>query len=116
MKSVFMFRWIIVAGLCLVSTHAVTAEPELMAALSVMGYGYKVTVNGADVGVVGGKNEIVIEYSKIDPKGTDQLEVTFSNGQVTFPVPRHAGHDISLGVERKTLRLIGLSAEQFSKL
>ncbi len=35
------------------------ADPELMAALSVMGYGYKVkvTVNGADVGIEGGKNE-----------------------------------------------------------
>jgi hypothetical protein len=34
-------------------------EPELMAALSVMGYGYKVkvTVNGADVGIEGGKSE-----------------------------------------------------------
>ncbi|HSV34086.1 MAG TPA: hypothetical protein VLI46_00955 [Ramlibacter sp.] len=35
------------------------AEPELMAGLSVMGYGYKVkvSVNGADVGIEGGKSE-----------------------------------------------------------
>jgi hypothetical protein len=38
---------------------ALAAEPELMTSLSVMGYGYKVkvTVNGADVGVEGGKSE-----------------------------------------------------------
>ena len=40
-------------------TAARAAEPELMAALSVMGYGYKVRilVNGADVGIEGGKSE-----------------------------------------------------------
>ena len=42
--------------------------------------------------------------------------VIFSNGQVTFPVPRHAGHDISPGVERKILKLIGLSAAHFRQL
>jgi len=38
---------------------ATAASPELMAALSVTGHGYKVkvTINGADVGVEGGKNE-----------------------------------------------------------
>ena len=40
-------------------TAARAAEPELMAGLSVMGYGYKVkvSVNGADVGIEGGKSE-----------------------------------------------------------
>jgi hypothetical protein len=89
---------------------AQAAEPELMATLSVMGYGYKVKVmvNGADIGIEGGKsegrrlfnmshamaakatpairqknfvlvpgaNEFVLEYAKIDPKSSDQLEVT----------------------------------------
>ena len=41
------------------TTVAGAAEPELMAALSVSGYGYrvKVFVNGIDVGVDGGKSE-----------------------------------------------------------
>jgi hypothetical protein len=47
--------------LCLLAMVAAVraAEPELMASLSVMGYGYrvKVSVNGADVGVEGGKSE-----------------------------------------------------------
>ena len=120
MNSISLFRWMVVVGLCLVSSRAVAAEPELMAALSVMGYGYKVkvTVNGADVGVVGGKNEnrrlfnkgnemaakatpeirarnfvlvpgkneVVIEYSKVDPKGTDQLEITLQTENYPQPV------------------------------
>lgn len=110
MNSASVFQWMVAISLCLVAPSAMAAEPELMAALSVMGYGYKVkvTVNGADVGVVGGKNEnrrlfnkgnemaaqatpeirarnfvlvngkndIVIDYSKIDPKGADALEIT----------------------------------------
>ncbi len=48
-------------GICLVflAPMAQAGEPELMVVLSVMGYGYKVkiTVNGADVGVEGGKSE-----------------------------------------------------------
>jgi predicted RNA binding protein YcfA (HicA-like mRNA interferase family) len=42
--------------------------------------------------------------------------VIFSNGQVTFPVPHHGGRDISPGVERKILRLTGLSAGKFREL
>jgi hypothetical protein len=43
--------------LAMAAAHA--AEPELMAGLSVMGYGHKVkvSVNGADVGIEGGKSE-----------------------------------------------------------
>lgn len=39
--------------------HVTAAEPELMAVLSVMGYGYKVkvSINGVDTGIVGGKSE-----------------------------------------------------------
>lgn len=48
-------------SVCLLAivTAARAAEPELMAGLSVMGYGYKVkvSVNGADVGIEGGKSE-----------------------------------------------------------
>lgn len=42
--------------------------------------------------------------------------VIFSNGQVTFPVPRHGGLDISPGVERKILKLIGMKADEFLRL
>ncbi|MBF0292811.1 MAG: type II toxin-antitoxin system HicA family toxin [Nitrospinae bacterium] len=41
--------------------------------------------------------------------------VIFSNGQVTFPVPRHSGKDISPGVERNILKLIGMTSEQFRR-
>ena len=105
MKSI-LFALLSLALLC---APARAAEPEIMAALSVMGYGYKVkvTVNGADVGVEGGKsenrrlfnkgyemaaqatpairaknfvlvqgsNEIAIEYSKLNPKTSDSLEI-----------------------------------------
>ncbi|MBI5179467.1 MAG: type II toxin-antitoxin system HicA family toxin [Nitrospinae bacterium] len=42
--------------------------------------------------------------------------VIFSNGHITFPVPRHGGNDISPGVERKILKLIGMKAEEFRAL
>jgi hypothetical protein len=91
-------------------TSVAAAEPELMVVVSVMGYGYKVTmlVNGVDIGVQGGKsegrrlfnkdnpmasqaspnvrarnfplrrgaNQVSIEYSKLDPKNADALEIT----------------------------------------
>ena len=122
MNSAPLFQWMVAISLCLVAPSAMAAEPELMAALSVMGYGYKVkvTVNGADVGVVGGKNEnrrlfnkgnemaaqatpeirarnfvlvngkndIVIDYSKIDPKGTDALEITMQAENYPQPLLR----------------------------
>ena len=109
-SRISILRWVAAAGFCIVAPFATAASPELMAALSVMGYGYKVkvTVNGADVGVEGGKNEnrrlfnkghemsakasasvrarnfilvpgsneVAIEYSKNDPKGNDELEIT----------------------------------------
>ena len=109
-KKTSLLRWIATASLCMVASFATAAEAELMTALSVMGYGYKVkvTVNGADVGIEGGKsenrrlfnkghemaakasvsararnfvlvpgkNDVAIEYTKIDPKGNDELEIT----------------------------------------
>jgi hypothetical protein len=107
MKSILLA----ILSFTLLAPLARAAEPELMGAFSVMGYGYKVkvTVNGADIGVEGGKsesrrlfnkghemaaqatpairaknfvlvpgaNEIAIEYSKLDPKSTDTLEIGF---------------------------------------
>lgn len=122
MNKIFLLRWLAVACLCMIAPFATAAEPELMAALSVMGYGYKVkvTVNGADVGVEGGKNEnrrlfnkgnemsakaspsvrarnfvlvpgnneIAIEYSKSDPKGNDELEITLQAANYPQPLLR----------------------------
>lgn len=52
-------RLALALGLIAMVAAAHAAEPELMAGLSVMGYGYKVkvSVNGADVGIEGGKSE-----------------------------------------------------------
>jgi hypothetical protein len=108
-----MMRLALVAVLAVTAAAcgmAAAAEPELMAAVQVMGYGYKVKVlvNGTDIGVQGGKsegrrlfnkghpmssqatpdvrarvfvlvsgtNDVSIEYSKLDPKNNDELEVT----------------------------------------
>ncbi|TRZ94849.1 MAG: hypothetical protein D4R84_07950 [Rhodocyclaceae bacterium] len=59
MNKISMLRWVVAVGLCMFAPLATAASPELMAALSVTGHGYKVkvTINGADVGVEGGKNE-----------------------------------------------------------
>jgi hypothetical protein len=116
MKSILLA----VFSLALFTSTAHAAEPELMAAVSVMGYGYKVKVlvNGADIGVEGGKsenrrlfnkgndmaaqaapairaknfvlvpgiNEIAIEYARIDPKGTDSLEIAMQAQGYPQPV------------------------------
>lgn len=121
-EKIAALRWVAAAGVCLLAQFAAAASPELMAGLSVMGYGYKVkvTVNGADVGVVGGKsesrrlfnkghemsakatpevrarnfvlvpgsNEIAIEYSKNDPKGNDELEITLEAANYPQPLLR----------------------------
>lgn len=102
-------RFLLLSLPLLLAPLAQAAEPELTAALSVMGYGYKVkvAVNGTDIGIEGGKsegrrlfnkghamaakaapsvrarnfvlqpgaNELAIEYAKMDPKSTDQLEI-----------------------------------------
>ena len=116
MKFLLVALLVFLSGLPL----ARAAEPELMAALSVMGYGYKVriTVNGADVGVEGGKsenrrlfdkgnemaaqatpamraknfvlvqgvNEVAIEYTKVDAKAPDSLEITMQAEGYPKPV------------------------------
>jgi len=42
--------------------------------------------------------------------------VLFSNGSNTFPVPNHAGKDISPGVERQILKLLKMKNYEFRKL
>jgi len=53
----------------IVVPSAGAAEPELNAVLSVMGYGHKVKVlvNGADVGITGGKSQSMRLFNKGHP-------------------------------------------------
>ena len=50
---------------------AAAAEPEISAALSVMGYGHtvKVLVNGADIGITGGKSQAMRLFNQGHPWG-----------------------------------------------
>ena len=52
-------------------------------------------------------------YKAVRQKGS---HVLFSNGATTFPVPRHAGRDISPGVERQIVKLLQLSKDEFRRL
>jgi len=52
-------------------------------------------------------------YKVVRQKGS---HVLFSNGANTFPVPNHAGKDISPGVERQILKLLKMSKYDFRNL
>jgi predicted RNA binding protein YcfA (HicA-like mRNA interferase family) len=52
-------------------------------------------------------------YKIVRQKGS---HVLFSNGSNTFPVPNHAGKDISPGVERQILKLLKMKGEVFRRL
>ena len=67
MKGILQF-----AALCLaLSAPAGAAEPEISAGLSVMGYGHavKVLVNGADIGITGGKSQAMRLFNQGHPWG-----------------------------------------------
>lgn len=140
----------VLACLVLAAPAARAAEPELMAALSVMGYGYKVkvTVNGADVGVEGGKsenrrlfnkgnemaaqatpairaknfvllhgaNEIAIEYTKVDPKAADSLEVTLEAQGYPQPPLRVVSKTKASGKLKFEVNLAGKPPADFKPL
>jgi hypothetical protein len=59
----------VLAAAIAVSLPAGAAEPELSAALSVMGYGHsvKVMVNGVDIGITGGKSQGMRLFNKGHP-------------------------------------------------
>ena len=62
----------LLAALCAVLAPPVgAAEPEISAALSVMGYGHavKVLVNGADIGITGGKSQSIRLFNQGHPWG-----------------------------------------------
>ena len=58
-------------ALSLLAAGPAAAAEEVMAVVQVMGYGYtvKVLVNGADIGVTGGKSEGRRLFTKDDPMG-----------------------------------------------
>ena len=67
MKGTLLF-----AALCVaLAGPASAAEPEISAALSVMGYGHavKVLVNGADIGITGGKSQAMRLFNQGHPWG-----------------------------------------------
>jgi mRNA interferase HicA len=52
-------------------------------------------------------------YKVVRQKGS---HVLFSNGSNTFPVPNHAGKDISPSVEQQILKLLKMKNDDFRKL
>ncbi len=42
--------------------------------------------------------------------------VIFSDGSITFPVPKHGGKEISKGVEKKIIKMVGISEQEFRDL
>ncbi|MDD3793724.1 MAG: type II toxin-antitoxin system HicA family toxin [Candidatus Gracilibacteria bacterium] len=42
--------------------------------------------------------------------------VIFCKGDMLFPVPKHSGKDISIGIENKIIKNIGIYKEDFKNL
>ena len=51
-----------------------------------------------------------LNYRIVRQRGS---HVIFTDGQNTFSVPNHGSRDISLGVEKRLLKMLGLSADEF---
>ena len=54
-----------------------------------------------------------IGYKIVRQKGS---HVIFSDGNNIFPVPNHGSKDISPGVERQILKILGLTASEFRNI
>jgi predicted RNA binding protein YcfA (HicA-like mRNA interferase family) len=52
-------------------------------------------------------------YRIVRQKGS---HVIFSNGEMTFPVPKHGSKDISPGVERQLLKILDLTIDEFRNI
>jgi mRNA interferase HicA len=52
-------------------------------------------------------------YSIVRQKGS---HVIFSDGKNTFPVPDHGSKDISPGVEKQVLKILGMSVDEFRSI
>ena len=49
-------------------------------------------------------------YKVVRQKGSHFI---FSNGEQTFPVPHHGSKDISPGIEKQLLKILGVSIAKF---
>ncbi len=56
---------------------------------------------------------IKLGYRVVRQKGS---HVIFSDGKNTFPVPNHGSKDISPGVEKQLLKILGLTVNEFRKI
>ena len=56
------------------------------------------------------KRLLRLGYKIVRQKGS---HVIFSNGKITFPVPKHGSNDISVGVEKQILKILELSLDEF---
>ena len=54
-----------------------------------------------------------LNYRIVRQRGS---HVIFTDGKNTFSVPNHGSRDISLGVEKQLLKILGLSAEEFRNI
>jgi predicted RNA binding protein YcfA (HicA-like mRNA interferase family) len=52
-------------------------------------------------------------YSIVRQKGS---HVIFSDGKNTFPVPDHGSKDISPGIEKQVLKILGMSVDEFRNI
>lgn len=52
-------------------------------------------------------------YTIVRQKGS---HVIFSDGKNTFPVPDHGSKDISPGVEKQVLKILGMSVDEFRSI
>ncbi|ACF13898.1 YcfA family protein [Chloroherpeton thalassium ATCC 35110] len=52
-------------------------------------------------------------YRVVRQKGS---HVIFSNGKITFPVPKHGSKEISPGVERQLLKILDLTLDEFRNI
>ncbi|MBT4936477.1 type II toxin-antitoxin system HicA family toxin [Candidatus Peregrinibacteria bacterium] len=59
------------------------------------------------------KRLLKLDYNIVRQSGS---HVIFSKNNSNIIVPHHGGKDISLGVEKKIIKKIGLSAKEFKSL
>lgn len=54
-----------------------------------------------------------MRYSIVRQRGS---HVIFSDGNNIFPVPNHGSKDISIGVEKQILKILGLTVSEFKNI
>jgi predicted RNA binding protein YcfA (HicA-like mRNA interferase family) len=56
------------------------------------------------------KRLLALGYDIVRQKGS---HVIFTNGENIFPVPNHGSKDISKGVEKQILNILGMTVNEF---